>query len=458
MWSSVSGMVRHPALRPTAALPARPSARRPRREELAVFQIRVDLDDAEPSIWRRLNVRSDLTLDVLHQVLQDAFGWTDSHLHRFALGGGGVWDDESEVFLCAYDVDYPEDVLDGASTAEVDVRLDETMTEPGDRLAYVYDYGDNWELTLKLEDVLPATPDTPAAVCVDGSLPAPPDDSRFQYLEGGLAAVVDDPGHFDPAEPNQRLARSWYTLWARGFHPRLLELAGMLSWTDEGRVLGERLAALPAQPVRPSDGDLAAALRAHLWFLDRSADGGLGLTPAGHLRPALVEETAPMIPQMGDWIGTSNREEHARPVAAFRDNMTKQLGPLRKYKSTLRLTKAGGAVHGKPAGLFDYLAARLRPGTERDRFEVDADLLVLAYAAVTPGGDLPIDRIAGQLTDLGYGLDDGRPILGYYLRIYENNVHSILVDVGDELVQIGHGSHISPTAAALAHAALVRSK
>jgi hypothetical protein len=455
-------MVQHTTVRHAAALREGPSLRRPRREELAVFQLRVDLDDTEPRIWRRLNVRSDLTLDVLHQVLQDAFGWTDSHLHRFALGGG-VWDDESEVFLCAYDVDYPEDVDDGVSTPEVDVRLDETMTEPGDRLAYVYDYGDNWELTLKLEKVLPAIPGTPAAACADGSLPAPPDDSRFAYLDGGLAAVVDDPAHFDPAEVNQRLARSWYTLWARGFHPRLLELASMLSWTDEGRVLGEQLAALPAEPVRPSDDELAAALRAHLWFLDRSADGGLGLTPAGYLRPALVEEVARILPQMGDWIGKANREEHTRPVADFRDRMSKQLGLLRKYKSTLRLTKAGGAVHGKPASLFGHLAARLRPDVERDRFEVDADLLVLAYAAVTPDGELPVDRIAAQLTDLDYRLDhdwfDGdRPIPGYYLSLYQKNAHDLLVNVSNEPVRPRHPSYISPTAAALAHAALVRSE
>jgi hypothetical protein len=65
----------------------------------AMLQIRIDLDDAQPQIWRRLNVRADLTLDVVHQVIQDAFGWADSHLHRFALGGG-VWDRGSQLFLC----------------------------------------------------------------------------------------------------------------------------------------------------------------------------------------------------------------------------------------------------------------------------------------------------------------------------------------------------------------------
>jgi Plasmid pRiA4b ORF-3-like protein len=65
----------------------RPSLQKPRRREPAILRVRVDLEHAKPPIWRRLDVRSDIRLDVFHQVLQSAFGWSDSHLHRFALGG-----------------------------------------------------------------------------------------------------------------------------------------------------------------------------------------------------------------------------------------------------------------------------------------------------------------------------------------------------------------------------------
>src|SRR4029450_5456026 len=65
----------------------RPSLRKPRRSEPAIFRVRVDLEHAKPPIWRRLDVQSDIGLDVFNQVLQSTFGWTDSHLHRFAMGG-----------------------------------------------------------------------------------------------------------------------------------------------------------------------------------------------------------------------------------------------------------------------------------------------------------------------------------------------------------------------------------
>lgn len=40
-----------------------------------------------PMIGRRLLVRSDSTLAALHDTIPIAFGWTDSHLHRFRIHG-----------------------------------------------------------------------------------------------------------------------------------------------------------------------------------------------------------------------------------------------------------------------------------------------------------------------------------------------------------------------------------
>jgi hypothetical protein len=147
----------------------RPSLRKPRRSEAAILRVRVDLEHAKPR--RRLDVRSDIGLDVFHQVLQGTFGWTDSHLHRFALGGS-PFDRNTEQFLCPYDVEEDED--DG--TPAEDVTLDETLSEPGDVLQYCYDYGDSWDLIIVLESVIPTVGSAPIAVCVDGRRGAPPED------------------------------------------------------------------------------------------------------------------------------------------------------------------------------------------------------------------------------------------------------------------------------------------
>ena len=52
-----------------------------------VLQLRVVLRGISPLIWRRILVRSDSTIAVLHATLQLALGWSDDHLHRFVAHG-----------------------------------------------------------------------------------------------------------------------------------------------------------------------------------------------------------------------------------------------------------------------------------------------------------------------------------------------------------------------------------
>ncbi len=64
-----------------------------------IYQLKVTLLDTKPPIWRRLLVPAGLTLETLHDVLQVAMGWTDSHLHEFRVGKKrfGVPDPDDEL-------------------------------------------------------------------------------------------------------------------------------------------------------------------------------------------------------------------------------------------------------------------------------------------------------------------------------------------------------------------------
>ena len=190
------------------ARPRRPELCRPRLAELQRFVVRVDLRHAKPPIWRRLEVRSDLTLDVVHRVLQAAFGWMDSHLWRFSLGGD-PFSRSSQVFLCPWDVEEGEWDDEGGLPAAA-VRIDEAVQVPGEILSYAYDYGDNWELTLRLEDVLPAAAGTPSAVAVDGRRAAPPEDCGGCRTADELAEVLEDPSRFDLDEVNAALQNPFH--------------------------------------------------------------------------------------------------------------------------------------------------------------------------------------------------------------------------------------------------------
>lgn len=98
-----------------------PSRRRPRRTDPVTLRVRADLAGTKPAVWRRLELASDLFLDDVHEIMQAAFGWTDSHLHRFGCGPT-YYSRETEYYLCPFSVDegdegVPEDQvrLDGPS-------------------------------------------------------------------------------------------------------------------------------------------------------------------------------------------------------------------------------------------------------------------------------------------------------------------------------------------------------
>src|SRR5215471_6300545 len=167
---------------------APPSRRRPRRPDVVTYRVRIDLKGTRPPLWRRLELASDLFLDQVHEIIQVAFGWTDSHLHQFG-SGPGHYGPETEHYLCPFQVEDGE-----TGVPEEDVRLDEVLVDAGDRLFYDYDFGDGWEHVIKLEALLPRPDAGPGAVCVAGRRDGPAEDCGGIYAYELISAATD-PGN-----------------------------------------------------------------------------------------------------------------------------------------------------------------------------------------------------------------------------------------------------------------------
>jgi hypothetical protein len=64
-----------------------------------IYKFHVWIRQISRMIWRRILVRSESSIAQLHDIIQFAFGWSDSHLHRFRIHGrdygvsrpGGPW-------------------------------------------------------------------------------------------------------------------------------------------------------------------------------------------------------------------------------------------------------------------------------------------------------------------------------------------------------------------------------
>lgn len=103
----------------------------------ASLVLKIELDHVEPPVWRRVAVPSNTPLDRVHQMIQTAMGWHDTHLYTF----------END----AYTIIDPRSDAPGIS-AEGE-RLVSIATEQGQRFSYQYDFGDNWWHTVTLEEV-----------------------------------------------------------------------------------------------------------------------------------------------------------------------------------------------------------------------------------------------------------------------------------------------------------------
>jgi Plasmid pRiA4b ORF-3-like protein len=127
-----------------------------------VYQFRVVLRGISPLIWRRLLIRSDMSLATLHAALQIVFAWSAEHLHNFCIHGKA----------------YGTPRLDGPhlDRGARHVPLAALCLHQGERFSYVYNFIDHWVCDLRLEAIVPLDPRCVYPVCTTGKRAGPPED------------------------------------------------------------------------------------------------------------------------------------------------------------------------------------------------------------------------------------------------------------------------------------------
>jgi hypothetical protein len=139
--------------------------------------------DVEPAVVRVIDVPAGVTLGELHGLLQAALGWTDSHLHQFTADG------------MHYGVPDPD-------WDDLEVQ-DEAKARLGDlpaRFEYLYDFGDGWEHTIKVERIAAADPRRTYPVLIEAAGRCPPEDVGGPPGYEEFLAALADPAHESHAD------------------------------------------------------------------------------------------------------------------------------------------------------------------------------------------------------------------------------------------------------------------
>ena len=157
-------------------------------ERPEVYQLKVTIRHVRPPVWRRLEVPGDATLSDLHRILQAAFGWTDSHLHQFVVGGRFYGEPD------------PANDWGAPVTDERRVRLGALAASGVKKLVYEYDFGDGWEHDVVVEKATPPEAGVAYPRCLAGRRAGPLEDSGGPWGYANLLGILGDPEHPEHAE------------------------------------------------------------------------------------------------------------------------------------------------------------------------------------------------------------------------------------------------------------------
>jgi hypothetical protein len=181
--------------------------------DLRVFALRVTLLDVRPPVWRVVRVPGEVTLAVLHHILQVAMGWEDRHLHEWRVG--------DRVFSSGTEEDWGEGLESDSEVVLAEV------AGADDALRYDYDMGDGWEHLVEVVAVERYVGTVPPVEVIDGARACPPEDCGgppgYEHLLDALDDPDDedheeliemfgdwfDPDEFDRFAVNRRLEAFW---------------------------------------------------------------------------------------------------------------------------------------------------------------------------------------------------------------------------------------------------------
>lgn len=171
-----------------------------------IYQFYAALDDFMPRIWRRFQVPQGITVARLGYILQVLFEMTASHLMAFEVPEGknfraavkkehpdldeailrDICGDEKDDRICRYELMHGDfealgDPRENVDTFDmVESSLRQAVFNLGDKMAFCYDFGDDWRVSLTLENVF-----------TDKELPG---SALPRVLEGAGFGIVEDVG------------------------------------------------------------------------------------------------------------------------------------------------------------------------------------------------------------------------------------------------------------------------
>jgi hypothetical protein len=128
---------------------------------MSVYQFYAELDDYKPKIWRRFQVKSDITVAMLGYIVMTMYEMKATHLlcveHESPFLTQTGRQSKRMQLICRYDfpTTIPEEDFDDFDSEDATMtKLSTLNLDAPSRLLVSYDFGDNWRVLVTLEKEL----------------------------------------------------------------------------------------------------------------------------------------------------------------------------------------------------------------------------------------------------------------------------------------------------------------
>ena len=155
-----------------------------------IYRFRVVLDnDTKEDVFRDIEIRKTDSLEDLHNVITQSFGFDGSEMASFYLSDDN-WNQGEEISLF--------DMSEGGSDIQLmnEKSIDKTVSESSTKLIYVYDFLNMWTFLVELAEVVQEAQGTdyPNLMYVHGQVPnqAPEKTFKAEQNEDDLDEYRDD--------------------------------------------------------------------------------------------------------------------------------------------------------------------------------------------------------------------------------------------------------------------------
>lgn len=170
-----------------------------------IYQLKISLTGTSPLVWRRIQIPGTFSLSELHTIIQLSMGWSGFHLHGFAING---------THFGPRNRDEDTADLEGEEWKPI-----QTLGPVGSAFRYTYDFGDNWEHDIVVEEILDPTPDKKYPLCLGGEGACPPEDCGGPEAYDRLLKILANRLH-----PEREEMRAWV---GRDFEPTSFDLTSV---------------------------------------------------------------------------------------------------------------------------------------------------------------------------------------------------------------------------------------